>query len=146
MTIKLVFYLSFLLVTSCTIRSKEVRKAKLLKMEVHLSAFAVESDHFPDINGFVDFTSDSSYFYKSYYNPAYKASTYSLSSEAFDSLRILISQTSFSRIDTLYKFPALDMPSSTITFVWDDKKFKTEDYGLRGAPELEKIYRLIYKL
>ncbi len=95
--------------------------------------------------GLVDFSADSSYFYKSYYNPEYKASSYILSRESIDSLHILINQANFTMLDTLYEPRALDLPVSTLTIVWDNRKFKIVDNGLQGAPVLEKIYALIYK-
>lgn len=51
----------------------------IIKIEMSLSAFGVESDDFPSINAIIDFTKDTSICTKSYYNPDYKGSTYSLS-------------------------------------------------------------------
>ncbi len=134
-----------LLMLSCSNHSAKNSQGQLLKIEAALSAFGVESDHFPNITGIVDFSADSSYFYKSYYNPAYKASSYVLSRETIDSLHILINLANFSKLDTLYEPKALDLPASTLTFVWNTRKYKIVDNGLQGAPVLEKIYRLIYK-
>lgn len=139
------YFAILLIILSCSNHSAKNSQGLLLKIEAVLSAFGVESDHFPNITGLVDFSADSSYFYKSYYNPEYKASSYILSRESIDSLHILINQANFTMLDTLYEPRALDLPVSTLTIVWDNRKFKIVDNGLQGAPVLEKIYALIYK-
>src|ERR1043166_8131599 len=50
----------------------------IVRIEMNLSAFGVESDDFPSINVLIDFTHDTSSCVKYFYNPAYKGSTYSL--------------------------------------------------------------------
>jgi hypothetical protein len=49
------------------------------KVEMHLSAFGVESDDYPSIDVIIDFTQDTSYCSKWFYNPSHKPSTYKLS-------------------------------------------------------------------
>src|ERR1700757_4004392 len=50
----------------------------ITKVEMNLSVFGVESDDYPSIKVYINFEKDSSHCYKSYYNPAYKDSTYAL--------------------------------------------------------------------
>ena len=145
MKFKSLLYLFLLLSASCSSVSQEKSKPVLLKIEVHLSAYGVESDHIPSIRGIVDFEADSSFFQRSFYNPALKASTYSLSKAERDSLHKMINQADFTKLKLVYKNNTSDQPTSTITFAWKDRQLKIEDYGLKGAPVLEEIYRLIYK-
>ena len=46
----------------------------VLKIEMHLSAFGVESDNFPSIDVLIDFTNGHSKCVKTFYNPANKDS------------------------------------------------------------------------
>ena len=51
----------------------------IMKIDMNLSGIGVESDNFPSINATIDFIKDTSECHKSYYNPTFKDSTYSLS-------------------------------------------------------------------
>jgi hypothetical protein len=69
---KFILLFGLMLIGACK-PSADNKKIIISKVEFHLSAFAVESDEFPSIDGYIDFTKDSSNFSKSYYNPAHKA-------------------------------------------------------------------------
>jgi len=53
----------------------------IVRIEMHLSAFGVESDYYPTITALIDFNQDTCLCKRSYYNPQYKDSYYVLSSE-----------------------------------------------------------------
>src|SRR5258708_4329150 len=76
---QIILFVTLLTIISCTSSQNNSQKLTITKMEIHLSAFGVESDDFPSIEGFVDFANDTNSCMKSYYNPAYKSSTYKLS-------------------------------------------------------------------
>jgi len=58
----------------------------LVKIEMHLSAFGVESDNFPSIDAVIDFGKDTSVCVKSFYDPAFKGSTYALTKSEMNSI------------------------------------------------------------
>lgn len=118
----------------------------ILKVDMHLSAFGVESDDFPSIDASIDFTHNSSVCYKTYYDPAYKGSTYHLSNGEMSQALALLQKADFESLKKCYRVAKTDQPLSTITVYTDSKTYSIEDYGLQGEYPLQKLYSLVYKL
>ncbi len=118
----------------------------VLKIEMKLSAFGVESDNFPSINAYIDFFKDSSNCKKSFYNPKYKDSIYSLSKLEIDSILFILNNSNLGKLKKEYTINLSDQPSSTIIIYTKKNKFVIDDYGLRGEYPLQKLYQIVYKL
>ena len=78
------FFLILFSLSFCTSSQNNVSKLNpvnniITKIDMNLSAFGVESDGFPSIEIHLDFQNDTNICIKSFYNPAYKDSTYRLS-------------------------------------------------------------------
>lgn len=119
----------------------------IAKLEMHLSAFGVESDNFPSVDADIDFTKKQAICRRWYYNPAHKDSTYLLTAKTIDTIYQLLVQTDFTKLKRLYERPATDQPSSTLLIIQSNKDTVTiKDYGLIGDYPLRDIYRLVYQL
>jgi hypothetical protein len=114
-------------------------------MTAYLSAFGVENDSFPSINGKINFRKRTNYFEKSYYNPAIKGSNYRLLTKAMDRVLTLILDSSFRNLKREYKVYATDQPTSTLTIYTNKGTIVIVDYGLEGEYPLKEIYRIIYR-
>jgi hypothetical protein len=75
----------------------------ILKVDMHLSAFGVESDDFPSIDASIDFLHNSNVCTKTYYNPAYEASTYHLSHGEVGQLLALLQRVDFGCLKKRYR-------------------------------------------
>ena len=115
------------------------------KIEMNLSAFGVESDRFPDIHGYVNFINDSASFIKSYYNPGFKGSTYTLSHEEIEKIKVLFQNVDLYQLKSEYAPNLSDQPTSTITIYTKEKSFIIKDSGLIGDYPLQDLYKLAYK-
>jgi len=115
------------------------------KIEMHLSAYGVESDDFPSIDISIDFINNSSICRKWFYNPAFKDSTYSFSKNVTDSILQILKRIDWGKIKKEYTTQASDQPTSTITIFTEDHKFVIKDYGLKGDEPLQELYRIGYK-
>ena len=118
----------------------------ILRIEMHLSAFGVESDYFPSIEAYIDFTKDSSSCIKSYYNPAIKGSRYKLSEEEIKKVRMLLQNSDLAKLKQQYSVAKTDQPTSTIVIYTNQQNFTIKDYGLEGDYPLPDLYRIVYKL
>jgi hypothetical protein len=115
----------------------------IIRVDMHLSAFGVESDDFPSIDCYIDFKNDSSRCFKSYYNPAHKPSTYRLSQiEMKKVLRLL---QDVKKLKTNYAVSLPDQPTSTITIYLGQQTITIKDYGLNGEYPLQELYKIVYK-
>ena len=117
----------------------------IVKIEIYLSAFGVESDDFPSIKGIIDFTHDSSRFVKSYYNPAYKGATYSITKAEMQSILKLLKISDLAKLNPKYSVGKTDQPRSTITIFTTKTKYSFDDYGLEASPPLKDLYKIVYK-
>jgi hypothetical protein len=115
------------------------------KVEMNLSAFGVESDNFPSIEVLIDFTNDSSFCKKSYYNPAFKPSTYKLSNAELKKVLHLLQTSDLDKLKSAYKVPKSDQPTSVTTIYKGQKKYVINDYGLEGDYPLQDLYKIVYK-
>jgi hypothetical protein len=119
----------------------------ITKLEMHLSAFGVESDNFPSIDATIDFVTQKTTCHRWYYNPAFKDSTYALSPQAMDTLYHLLASTDFAKLKGLYETPMTDQPTSTTIIIRPNKDTVTiKDYGLIGEYPLQKMYKIVYRL
>lgn len=117
----------------------------ILKVEMDLSAFGVEADNFPSIKAFLDFAKDSSHCVKSFYNPAYKGSTYSLSTNDMKAVLQLLKTADLPQLKRQYTVNLSDQPRSTITIHTAKATYTIDDYGLVGEYPLKELYRIVYK-
>jgi hypothetical protein len=138
-----------LLFNFCSLSHDKTTTPKLAdsitKVEMHLSAFGVESDDIPSIDCFIDFTADSSKCEKWYYNPAHKSSTYKLSNAEIVELSKLLHKADLEKLKTEYRVGKTDQPTSITTIYAGQRKFTIKDYGLEGEYPLQELYRLVYK-
>jgi hypothetical protein len=135
-----------LLLSFCkTSRDGHSTKISILKIEMHLSAYGVESDNFPSIEAFVDFTKGSSNCTKSYYNPAFKSSSYELSVDEIKKALLLLQSSDLCKLKKEYKVNKTDQPTSTLIIYTNQQIFTIKDYGLEGEYPLQDLYKTIYK-
>ncbi len=120
-------------------------KYSIAKIEMNLSAFGVESDDFPSIIAYIDFQKDSSICKKSFYNPAYKDSAYSLSKDELKKILQILIDSDLEKLKKEYKVQSTDQPTSTTTIYTSKKKFVISDYGLKGESPLQELYKVVYK-
>ncbi len=126
--------------------AEQFTEGPVLKVEMNLSAFGVESDDFPSIAAYIDFMRDSSCCAKSYYNPAYKGSVYHLSGDEIKKVLALLQNADLEKLKTEYTVNLSDQPTSTITIYTAKRKFIIKDYGLQGEYPLQELYKIVYKL
>ena len=127
----------------------EANKSELysiLKIEMKLSAFGVESDDFPSVNAEIDFTKKTSLCQKSYYNPSNKGSTYSLTKKEINTVLDLLENMDLLEMKKEYTVSMTDQPSSTMTIYTSNDTIGVYDYGLQASTQLKTIYKLVYKL
>lgn len=126
--------------------TKPEKSKTILKVDMRLNAFGVESDDFPSVTASIDFAHNSSECIKTYYNPSFKGSTYHLSSAEVSQVLALLQKADLENLKNRYHVPKTDQPTSTITVYTDSKNYSIEDYGLVGEYPLQKLYSLVYKL
>lgn len=143
---KQVILISSLLLSFCISTSCNTQKISISKIEIHLSAFGVESDDFPSIEGYIDFTRESSLCTKSYYNPDFKGSTYQLSKEEIKKVGELLQNSDLSKLKKEYTTNRSDQPTSTLVIYTSKENYTIKDYGLQGDHPLPELYKIIYKL
>lgn len=112
---------------------------------MELSAFGVESDEFPSISVVIDFTNNTSRCEKSFYNPAFKNSTYSLSKSEMVAIKKLLSIFALDKLKTEYSCDMSDQPNSVTKIFTTKKTFVIKDYGLKGEDPLKELYSIVYK-
>lgn len=112
---------------------------------MNLSVFGVESDFVPSIKVFINLKTDSSFCKKTYYNPKYKDSTYSLSKNEINLIKELLKRSDLTRLKNKYSDNRSDQPTSTTKIYTNSKTFVIEDYGLNGESPLQGLYKIVYK-
>ena len=117
----------------------------IVKIEMNLSAFGVESDDFPSIDVVIDFSKDTSICVKSFYNPAIKGSIYSLTKNEMNSILKLLKIEDLEKLKKKYKINRSDQPNSKTKIYTNKKTFIIDDYGLGGDYPLQDIYKIVYK-
>lgn len=117
----------------------------VVKIEMNLSAFGVESDDFPSIDVIIDFAKDTNICVKSFYNPDYKGSTYSLTKGEMNIILKLIKIADLEKLKKEYTVGETDQPSSKTKIYTNKKTFIIDDYGLEGDYPLQELYKIVYK-
>jgi len=130
--------------TSCG-QASSTNAETIVKVEMNLSAFGVESDDFPSIDAVIDFSKDTNVCVKSYYNPAYKGSTYSLSKTEMKDVINLLKISDVQKLKPEYKVSRTDQPNSTTIIYTSKRKYVIKDYGLEGDYPLKELYKIVYK-
>ena len=145
--ISLIVLLAFNFCNPCqrNISNRQILADSILKLDMSLSAFGVESDSFPSIDAYIDFVIDSSYCTKSYYNPVIKGSTYHLSEIEIKKILILLEKADLVKLKSEYTIGATDQPTSTTIIYTNKRKFVFKDYGLQGEYPLKELYKIVYK-
>jgi len=116
------------------------------KIEMHLSASGVESDHFPNINAFIDFTTDSSSCHKWFSNPSYKDFIYTIGKADIHKILNILRYADLNKIKRRkVDSGKSDQPSSRMRIFTDKKTLAISDYGLEGSYTLKELYKLVYK-
>ena len=119
---------------------------QILKLDMFLNAFGVESDGFPTIDATIDFVADSSICNVSYYEPWLKPKYYSFSKNQIDTLRTLLKNSDLTKIKKEYSVAATDQPTSTTTIYTTQDTFRIKDYGLQAEFPMPELYRIVYNL
>jgi hypothetical protein len=118
----------------------------IIYIEMHLSAFGVESDTYPSIDAEIDFLSQTSICNRWYYNPETKGDgDYVLSKEEMENLRKIAGSMDLEKAEKAYNTNKTDQPNSTLIIYTQKKRYEFYDYGLVGNAVLQKIYRIVYK-
>ncbi len=131
-------------VTSNSLTISELQDS-VVKVEMDLSAFGVESDNFPSIKAVIDFTHDTSSCDKSFYNPAFKGSTYYLTKTEMTAIKKLLKISDIEKLKPEYKVNMTDQPTSTTKIFTTKKTFVFTDYGLEGDSPLKELYKIVYR-
>jgi len=146
-------YISFIFIFLCccsTVNTKNIEhysdEFKVLKLEMFLDAFGVESDGFPTIDARINFVSDSGICSVSYYEPWLKPKEYFFSKQVLDTLKILLKSVELRKIKKEYKEDASDQPTSTTVIYTTGDTLKIKDYGLQAEFPLNELYRIVYDL
>ena len=118
--------------SNSNIAAKISPQNSLLKLEMFLNAFGVESDGYPYIQASIDFNTHTSSCNVWYDNPKFKATKYSLKSKEIDSIRILLMKNNLRRLKKEYTIGSTDQPTSTMTIFMVQDTIKIKHYGLNG--------------
>lgn len=126
--------------------TKQTFADTIIKVEMNLSAFGVESDDFPSIDVLIDFINDSSICKKYFYNPSFKPSTYKLSNTELQTVLEMLQSSDLDKLKTDYKVAKTDQPNSITKIYTSRKMYVFKDYGLEGDYPLKQLYKIVYKL
>jgi len=142
----LILILSFSISLSALGQYHPVVKDSVIEIKMSLSAFGVESDDFPNIEADIKFTNDYSLCNESFYNPANKGSTYTLSKSEINEIRKILNDSHLETLKTKYSCDKTDQPTSTTTIYTTMYTYVISDYGLVADCPLADLYRLVYKI
>lgn len=128
------------------ISKQNPKSNSILKIEMNLNAFGVESDNFPSIDAYINFQKDSSNCIKSFYDPANKDSSYQLSKTEIKKIIKLLQDVNFRELKKEYTVGFTDQPTYTTMIYTIDSLYSIKDYGLQGDYPLQELYKIVYKL
>lgn len=153
MIIKIKIILLILLSSFCycstpgTNNDKEhYNKPRLLKLDMFLSAFGVESGGFPTIDASIDFIADTSRCEVTYYEPWLTPKQYSFSKQQVDTIRLLLANPGLKKLKKGYSEGPTDQPTSTTTIYTTQDTLSIKDYGLQAGYPMTELYRIVYDL
>ncbi|WP_033417881.1 hypothetical protein [Cytophaga aurantiaca] len=118
----------------------------IVKIEMNLSAFGVESDDFPSIDVKIDFVNGTSTCVKSFYDPAHEGSTYSLTKSEMDAILKLLKISDLEKLKKEYTTNRSDQPRSKTKIYTTKKIFTIDDYGFEGEYPLQELYKIVYRI
>ena len=118
----------------------------VLRVEMNLSAFGVESDNFPSVLAEIDFVKDSSYCRKTFYDPISHDFEYSLTTAEIETIKQMLQSSDLKKLRGTYTVALTDQPTSKMVIYTEQGKFEISDYGLKGDNPLPEIYKMVYKL
>lgn len=118
---------------------------EIVKIEMDLSAFGVKANHIPSIHAVIDFVEDTSFCSKSFYNPAFENSTYTLKKSEMTSILKLLIIDDLKKLKSTYTVNFTDQPRSTTKIYTTQNTFVFDDYGLVGDYPLKDLYKIVYK-
>jgi hypothetical protein len=119
---------------------------QVLKLDMFLNAFGVESGGFPTIDATIDFVSDSSICNVSYYEPWLKPKHYTFSKKQIDTLRTFLKNIDLKKVKKEYLEGPTDQPTSITTIYTTRDTFRIKDYGLQAEFPMPELYRIVYNL
>ncbi|GAB5526186.1 MAG: hypothetical protein Roseis2KO_40580 [Roseivirga sp.] len=147
---QLILILTFVLCTEAKGQSDIIDQISQIdsvqRIEMSLSAFGVESDSFPSIEVEIDFLKNYSLCKKTFYNPAFKPSDYSLTERQMKDILDLLKISELESLKEEYSVNWSDQPRSITTVYTKHKKFVFNDYGLEGPEPLKTLYKLVYRI
>ena len=118
----------------------------IIKIDMFLNAFGVESFGFPSIKATINFKTQRSICNVTYYEPQLKSKNYSLSQNELQTISSIFSNFDFKQSKKEYAANTSDQPTSTTTIYTTQGKFQIKDYGLIALPPFDKLYEIVYKL
>lgn len=118
----------------------------VIRIDMNLSSFGVESDLFPSIEVDIDFDKDFSRCKKSFSNPNIKGSTYTLTKKQMQDVLNLLKISELEKLKGSYSVNRSDQPRSTTVIYTRHKKYVIDDYGLKGAGPLQQLYQIVYRI
>ncbi len=144
------FIYALFILTGCKTKQNEINHDSaltdsLVKLEMSLSAFGVESDSFPSIEAEIDFLKGTANCRKSFYNPKFRDSSYSLNTNEIEKIIRILNEPDFKNLNKDYSVDLSDQPTSTMTIYSVKQKLTIKDYGLRGPQALQELYKIVYK-
>ncbi len=142
--ILLLFTFSFCIYPGSQLRAQGKGGHTILKLEMHLSAFGVESDDYPTIDAYINFENDSSRCDRSYYDPRFKPSSYTLDIGEIKLLEKILEGADLEKLRTKYTIGRSDQPTSTTIIYTRTGTYTTKDYGLVGDYPLQDLYEAVY--
>lgn len=118
----------------------------VIRIEMDLSAYGVESRGFPTIKAVIDLYHDSRLCKVSYYEPELHDTAYKLTKPVMDSIRYLVNNCDLKKLKKNYSIDYTDQPTSTTIFYLKDEQITITDYGLEGDQPLRALYKFVYQL
>ena len=128
-----------------TVEAERPGELRVTRVDMTLSAFGVEADELPSIEVHIDFEQNRGTARRTYFNPAYKPSTYQLTGTDLHGLRALLRAADLSALHGQYAASATDLPTSTIVVHTTKQQYVIRDYGLVGDYPLRELYAIAYK-
>jgi hypothetical protein len=125
--------------------SQKDQPESILKIEMNLSAFGVESEDFPSIDVTINFTKHLSSCRKWFYNPTNKDSVYALTEKEMESILSLLNISDLRNLQKEYRVKTVDQPRSRTVIHTNKRKFEVDDYGMKGEYPLQVLYQIVYK-
>lgn len=126
--------------------NEKVKTDSIIRIDMNLSAFGVESDSFPSIKVKIDFYKEYSICKKSFTNPSIKGSTYRLTEQQMADILSLLKISDLEILKESYSSNWTDQPSSKTVIHTRLKNYVINDYGLKAPSPLQELYKIVYRI